>query len=283
MKHNSLLLALKSECEELAKQFQNIMSIDGELNFPDNPFDFFSIGERRFCLSQAFTIVLRHDEWLEKYGSDKAISDSVIEYDDCGRIFQYKGKRISTDYDSDWYYFDKWMEGARPTTIKEEPPKKVEEPILFPPRSFLIDHPVLDLSTKVKSAFQDGDIDVEVSNEYTTPQQSKELLALGLPADSSDMNYHSVGNKFTIEHLYWNKDRKYSDLAKNFKDVTLPCWSGMRIAEILTAISVKILKQVQEDAPNVTLSIDVLIQLLTTFKEFGDIDLSNIKIVKKGE
>lgn len=280
MKHNSLLLALKSECEELVKQFQSIMSIDGELKFPDNPFDFFSIGERRFCLSQAFTIVLRYDEWLEKYGSDKAISDAVIEYDDCGRTFQYKSKRISTNYDSNWYYFDKWMEGARPTTMEEEPPQQVEEPMPLPPRSFLIDHPVSDLSTKVKSAFQDGDIDVEVSNEHTTPEQSKFLMEFGLPIDSADgyLTRFGIDEDWEIKIL---NEILYSELEIGNQDYCLPCWSGMRIAEILTAISLKILKQVQKDAPNVALSMDVLIQLLKTFKEFGDIDLSNIKIVKK--
>lgn len=253
------------------------MSIDGELKFPDNPFDFFFIGERRFCLSQAFTIVLRHDEWLEKYGSDKAISDAVIEYDDCGRTFQYKGKRISTNYDDDWFCFEKWMEGARPTTIEEETPVHKEMPYVPPiPR---MDPSELeeteDLKQKVKSAFQDGDIEVEVSNEYTTQEQSKLLLELGLPIDSADCYY----DRHALEYPYIYKyDENFSNASIKGD---MPCWSGMRIAEILTAISLKILKQVQEDAPSVALSVDVLIQLLTTFKEFGDIDLSNIKIVKK--
>lgn len=283
MKTDSQLLALKSACEELTKQFQSIMSIDGELKFPDNPFDFFSIGERRFCLSQAYTIVLRHDEWLEKYGSDKAISDAVIEYDDCGRTFQYKGKRISTDYDSDWYYFDKWMEGARPTTQEEEPPIHEEVPYVPPiPR---MDPSELeeteDLEQKVKSAFQDGDIEVEVSDEYTTPEQSKLLLELGLPIDSADMYYCRMKHEhFEIPKVLWESYSKCSDFHPRVFTY-MPCWSGMRITEILTAISLKILKQMQEDAPDVALSMDVLIQLLKTFKEFADIELSKIKIIKK--
>lgn len=73
---------------------------------------------------------------------------------------------------------------------------------------------------------------IQFENNFTTPEQSKRLLKLGVPADSSDMNYHSAGNKFTIEHLYLNKGRKYSDLATNFENLTLPCWSVGRLIEI---------------------------------------------------
>ena len=66
---------------------------------------------------------------------------------------------------------------------------------------------------------------------YTTPEQSKWLLELGVPADSADMKYyelHSITDKdvpyFLPPRLPYSKS--------SMKGYHLPCWSVGRLIEI---------------------------------------------------
>lgn len=74
---------------------------------------------------------------------------------------------------------------------------------------------------------------IQLQNNYTTPEQSTRLLALGLPADSADCYY----SRMKFDELYENPKilyNKYSDVArfhpKTF--IYLPCWSVGRLIEI---------------------------------------------------
>ena len=72
-----------------------------------------------------------------------------------------------------------------------------------------------------------------LQNDFTTPEQSKRLLELGVPADSADcylLRTHTKGDTFIVEVLH---DELYSGHDK-FTDLLeyLPCWSVGRLIEI---------------------------------------------------
>lgn len=82
----------------------------------------------------------------------------------------------------------------------------------------------------------------KLQNNYTTPEQSKRLLELGVPADSADC-YHVVKNNFTAilhNEAYSVCEEKMIKVSKtayreemNRGDI-LPCWSVGRLIEIIT-------------------------------------------------
>lgn len=76
----------------------------------------------------------------------------------------------------------------------------------------------------------------KLQNNFTTPEQSKKLLELGVPADSADMFYFAIGNSkenYDRGIFYDAPDvlrpgNILHELTKN----TLPCWSVGRLIEI---------------------------------------------------
>ena len=73
----------------------------------------------------------------------------------------------------------------------------------------------------------------KLQNNYTTPEQSKRLLKLGVPADSADA-YVSLG----FENLIWIRNTK-NELSEDFfnalingKSANIPIWSVGRLMEI---------------------------------------------------
>lgn len=75
---------------------------------------------------------------------------------------------------------------------------------------------------------------MKLQNNFTTPEQSKQLLEIGLPADSADCYYLHYGNNEAV-----NPDEP--DIL-NFKSDSietsceLPCWSVGRLMEIFHLI-----------------------------------------------
>jgi len=77
-----------------------------------------------------------------------------------------------------------------------------------------------------------------LQNNYTSPEQSKRLLELGVPADSADMLY------FAIENSKENYDRgifyetpavlRGNNIFHEPTTNTFPCWSVGRLIEITT-------------------------------------------------
>ena len=76
----------------------------------------------------------------------------------------------------------------------------------------------------------------QLQNNFTTPEQSKRLLELGVPADSADMFYFAIGNSkenYDRGIFYETPDvlkpgNIFHELTKN----TFPCWSVGRLIEI---------------------------------------------------
>lgn len=78
----------------------------------------------------------------------------------------------------------------------------------------------------------------KLQNNFTTPEQSKWLLELGVPADSADCFW------FDEKEIFFLQDKLYSDEAKEGELVRAidytPCWSVgrlMGIFDICCAIS----------------------------------------------
>lgn len=101
---------------------------------------------------------------------------------------------------------------------------------------------------------------------FTTTEQSKRLLELGVPADSSDLFYskfecETFGNIPTLCY-----DKKYSDIVPDgYEKDYLPCWSVGRLIEIILLCPLR---------RNVTISkgynpIEILINQLVMLREVG--------------
>lgn len=77
-----------------------------------------------------------------------------------------------------------------------------------------------------------------LQNNFTSPEQSKRLLELGVPADSADLYY----TQEEIEgNMYWfdlHVKREYQPHTSLHASIiwgdTLPCWSVGRLMEIIT-------------------------------------------------
>lgn len=67
----------------------------------------------------------------------------------------------------------------------------------------------------------------QLQRNFTTPEQSKRLLELGLPADSADCYY----DQYQILNFRTELDYGYDFFELNFRFI--PCWSVGRLIEIL--------------------------------------------------
>ena len=83
----------------------------------------------------------------------------------------------------------------------------------------------------------------KLQNNFTTPEQSKRLLELGLPADSADMLWdgtYDLENGWEFEDYPTYSDKKYSYYQGLYReeDVVniLPCWSVGRLMEIFQVV-----------------------------------------------
>lgn len=70
----------------------------------------------------------------------------------------------------------------------------------------------------------------KLQNNFTTPEQSKRLLELGVPADSADCYYTPYGN---ISIIMPNQ----TDVPFIYEIGCTPCWSVGRLIEILEITS----------------------------------------------
>ena len=73
----------------------------------------------------------------------------------------------------------------------------------------------------------------KLQNNFTTPEQSKRLLELGVPADSADcylLRTHTKGDTFIVEVLHdelYSKKDKFTNMLEY-----IPCWSAGRLIDI---------------------------------------------------
>lgn len=70
----------------------------------------------------------------------------------------------------------------------------------------------------------------KLQNNYTTPEQSKRLLELGVPEWTADLRYRICkANDSILGNPYLTKGKKY--IGSHFNS-SLPCWSVGRLIEI---------------------------------------------------
>ena len=109
----------------------------------------------------------------------------------------------------------------------------------------------------------------QLQNNFTTPEQSKRLLELGVPADSADCYLHN-----DISHDNWEadilkRDYKYqSNICRAYTNY-LPCWSVGRLFQIYCITKGITYKQ---------LSIYCLDDLLSMFDcDYENLDFSKLE------
>jgi len=86
-----------------------------------------------------------------------------------------------------------------------------------------------------------------LQNNFTTPEQSKRLLELGVPANSADCYLTRFGIDEDWEVKVLNNNIKFSELEISNQDYCLPCWSVGRLIEITLKCSILELAQVLFD------------------------------------
>jgi hypothetical protein len=69
---------------------------------------------------------------------------------------------------------------------------------------------------------------------FTTPQQAKKLLAIGLPANSADCYWEPVPGfrEYNVPKIRNKHTYRYKDFFKATNDYYVPCWSVARLIEI---------------------------------------------------
>lgn len=110
-----------------------------------------------------------------------------------------------------------------------------------------------------------------LQNNFTTPEQSKRLLELGVPADSADMYY-----KHTMLAPYTLSDGVLFSVYSKVEDI-IPCWSVGRLIKILK-VCVTNRNELNEIFDELEMCIDETAVLVQTFKEYSDvIDFSKLE------
>ena len=72
----------------------------------------------------------------------------------------------------------------------------------------------------------------EANRDYTTPEQSKRLLELGVPAESANLYYYDLGSGFVCCPDIIERDTDRCALA-NGDPRYLPCWTTGRLMWII--------------------------------------------------
>ena len=78
----------------------------------------------------------------------------------------------------------------------------------------------------------------KLQSNFTTPEQSKRLLELGVPADSADLFYHSLNKiiqrlgKFDLCIVGNTTISSLKETADEEGLIVIPCWSVGRLIEI---------------------------------------------------
>ena len=118
----------------------------------------------------------------------------------------------------------------------------------------------------------------QLQNNYTTVEQSKKLLELGVPADSADCIYvkHVMNSDYDLEIL---KERSYSEEVSEFEGFYdyIPCWSVGRLIEIITICREEIYTRLLFSRVDDHTNIENLIHYISTEIENGHIEFSKLE------
>ena len=113
-----------------------------------------------------------------------------------------------------------------------------------------------------------------LQNHFTTPEQSKRLQELGVPANSADMYYHLAN------HQYYVRDEfsiKQHDFFEFYKNIFYPCWSVGRLIEIITICREEIYTRLLFSRVDDHTNIENLIHYISAEIENGHIGFSKLE------
>ena len=110
-----------------------------------------------------------------------------------------------------------------------------------------------------------------LQNNFTTPEQPKRLLELGVPADSADCYYTPID-------IYGHPIVFYTNKQKSFIPERLPCWSVGRLIEICKICgSYELAKEIYGRALMYLNTADGCICEMSYEKSKGNLDFSKLE------
>ena len=125
---------------------------------------------------------------------------------------------------------------------------------------------------------------IKLQNNFTTPEQSKQLLDLGFPIDSADCYYDTYDIEYSnCLRPYFLDERTYTNYFKYLScigtNVHCPCWTVGRLIEIWD-ICVNLMPDMDLDLNNKSTSctyIELIIGSFELAKDDGLIDFSKLE------
>ena len=122
-----------------------------------------------------------------------------------------------------------------------------------------------------------------LQSSFTTPDQSRRMLGLGVPADSADCFYRDWDcllehpGTDTSNYVHVRKTRIEQEACYMHFAGNLPCWSVGRLIKMLK-ICITDKNELREIFDELEMCADETAVLVQTFKEFSDvIDFSKLK------
>lgn len=117
----------------------------------------------------------------------------------------------------------------------------------------------------------------QLQNNFTTPEQSKRLLELGVPADSADMHM-SYSSHDSYSAPQWN-DVRVTAYQSYFPTLDIiPCWSVGRLMEIYDTCDAEYMHKGWDTYFDLTIDyIEFVVRMLEFDIPRGKIDLSRLE------
>ena len=119
----------------------------------------------------------------------------------------------------------------------------------------------------------------DLQSNYTTIEQSKKLLELGLTADSADCYYDNAINPNIIPQKYFESFEEFANYQVNVlgHGICVPCWSVGQIIEIMNVCSLCGHVSIHRTDREVT-QIEQLIEMLQNRINNKTIDFSKLEL-----
>lgn len=119
----------------------------------------------------------------------------------------------------------------------------------------------------------------KLQNDFTTPEQSKLLLEIGVPANSANCYYRNFANSRVrlIPNIRETDDKFCIDT-----NLLIPCWSVCRLMEIIDICDSL---NLEEEYPTTKMVADkckmeyveYLVETIKRMKDFGELDFSKLE------
>ena len=113
----------------------------------------------------------------------------------------------------------------------------------------------------------------KLQNDFTTPEQSKRLLELGVPSDSADCEYICENDK-----QVYVLNMTFSELkAQLGNNNILPCWSAGRLIEIFELCSGVLWQDTAQPSVKQPTLTERVIDTIVLFNKHGNMNFSKLE------